>query len=182
MLRYLTTFLLAAFIGTALVGPLVADEAAPHGSGSVHIPAATDLARDGSLSAEKELPIMLVFTARYCGYCTVLEEEFIKPMIISHDYDDKVIIRRLSIDGVHEIRNFDGQLVSPDRYADRHNVFLTPTILFLDKHGKELAPRMIGINTIEMYGWHLDKAIEDSIEQLRGRTRSAAKAAGAHGG
>jgi thioredoxin-related protein len=182
MLRYLTTFLLAGFIGTALVGPLAADEVNPHGSGGVHIPAATDLVRDGSLSAAQELPIMLVFTANYCSYCTVLEEEFIKPMIISHDYDDKVIIRRLSIDGVDDIRNFDGQLISPDRYADHHNVFLTPTILFLDRHGRELAPRMIGINTIEMYGWHLDKAIEDSIKQLRGRTRNAANTASAHGG
>jgi len=182
MLRYLTTTLLAVLISAGLSAPLLADDEPLNDATEVLVPKATDLARDGRLSSERDLPIMLVFTADYCSFCTLLEEEFIKPMIISHDYDDKVIIRSLAIDGFDDIRNFDGQPVSPDSYADSHNIFLTPTILFLDKHGRELAPRMIGINTVEMYGWHLDKAIDDSIELLRGKTRQAVSPTRRHGG
>ena len=48
--------------------------------------------------AALNVPVVL-FSASHCGYCTIIKEEFLKPMLLSGDYVDKVLIRKLVIDG-----------------------------------------------------------------------------------
>lgn len=136
----------------------------------VSVPEVEDLQRDGLLSHQRQLPIMVVFSAHDCGFCVLLEEEFLKPMLISGEYDDRVIIRTLNIDGVETIRDFAGEHVDPYQFAKGEGIFVTPTIKFFDGDGNELAPRMIGINTVEMYGWYLDNAIASSLDMLAAGT------------
>jgi thioredoxin-related protein len=40
-----------------------------------------------------------------------------------------------------------GKRIATTQLSSRYKVFVTPTILFLDGGGSELAERMIGINT-----------------------------------
>jgi thioredoxin-related protein len=136
----------------------------------VSILSATDLQEVGQLSEQKKLPVMLVFVAEHCPYCVLLEEEFIKPMLISGDYGNRVIIRRLDISNLGNITDFQGNTITADEFANRHGIFVTPTILFLDQNGKELADRMIGINTVEFYGGYLDDAIASSLKLMRNRS------------
>jgi thioredoxin-related protein len=112
------------------------------------------------------LPVLLVFASTECPYCDLLEDEILKPMLISGDYEDKVIIRKILIDIEHEIVDFNGILVAMDDFVTRHSVYVVPTILFFDHDGNELAKRLIGVNTIEMYGSIVDEAIEVSLKKL----------------
>jgi hypothetical protein len=41
-------------------------------------------------------------------------------------------------------------------------------MLFLGPDGKELSERLVGINTVEMFGGLVDDAIEVSLHKLRG--------------
>ena len=43
---------------------------------------------------------------------------------------------------------------------------VTPTIILVDGAGKEIAKRQTGVNTVEMYGWYLDQAIDDAVLAL----------------
>ena len=45
--------------------------------------------------------------------------------------------------------------------------YVTPTILFVDHTGRQLAERMVGINTIEMYGGYLDQCIDTALMHIR---------------
>lgn len=135
----------------------------------VHIPVSNSLAADARLAKDRALPIMVLFVASDCPYCVLLEEEFIKPMLRSGEYGNKVIIRQLDISTGADLEDFSGLQVSPASIANRHQVYVTPTILFLDANGKELVPRMIGINTIEFYGGYLDNAIDQALEIMRQR-------------
>jgi thioredoxin-related protein len=99
----------------------------------------------------------------------LLEEEFIKPMLRSGDYTNKVIMRQLDISYGKQVADFSGNMTSPASLANRHHVQVTPTILFLDANGRELVSRMIGINTIEFYGGYLDSAIDEALHIMRHR-------------
>ena len=44
---------------------------------------------------------------------------------------------------------------------------MTPTLLFVDSQGRELAERMVGVTTLEFYGGYLDQAIDASSDKLR---------------
>jgi len=129
-----------------------------------------DLHRDGELSRERHLPVLLLFSADYCGFCARLTEEFLQPMRISGEYDDKVLIREVKIDSHRSMRDFQNRTVSPENLAYRYNISVTPTVLLVDAHGRELTQRMVGLGTLEFYGLYLDDAIEQAQMRLRQET------------
>jgi thioredoxin-related protein len=140
----------------------------------VEVPVAQDLAQDGQGARADRLPILLAFSAIECPYCDDLEEEFLEPMLLSGDYTDKVIIRKLILDNGSHVRDFTGRSVEAAELAHTYRVFVTPTILFVDAGGRELAERMVGINTLEMFGGYLDGCIDTALLQLREPQRLSA--------
>lgn len=140
----------------------------------VHITDATDFAADARLAARRRLPLMVVFTADGCSYCELLEDDFVKPMLISGDYTNKVIIRRVNIDGFAPLRDFNGKTISVDDFTARYHVSVTPTVVFLDPHGKPLAQRLVGVSTPDFYGGYLDQAIDTALAHLHAEHRVSA--------
>jgi len=128
----------------------------------------TDLETDAVRASDKDVPILVMFSASYCGYCSIVKDDFLKPMLLSGEYSDKVIIRVLEIDGDNDIRDIDGKLIDPAEIADRYNVQLTPTLAFVDADGNELSEKMIGLTTVDFYGGYLDESINRSLMQIRG--------------
>ena len=133
----------------------------------VTVPVATDLQRDGNHAQSRELPILLSFTSMICSYCELLEQDFLQPMLLGGEYRDKVIIRKLDVGYGNTITDFNGQPVTGSELSDRYRVFVTPTLLFVDGNGKELAERMVGVNTPELFGGYLDTCIETALLHLR---------------
>lgn len=129
-----------------------------------------DLYAAGRLAEQRDLPMLVVFSAEHCTYCELLDREILEPMLLSGDYTDKVLIRKIELDGHGEIRDFSGDPVDASRFATRNRVYVTPTLLFLDHRGEELAPRIIGINTLDFYGGEVDAAIDRSLQRLQGRS------------
>ena len=141
----------------------------------VRVPVAQDLQQEGQGARAGRLPILLAFSASECPYCEDLEEEFLEPMLLSGDYADKIIIRKLELDNGSRVRDFSGRSVEASELAHGLRVFVTPTILFVDADGRELAQRMIGINTLEMFGGYLDGCIDTALLNLREPQRLSAR-------
>ena len=138
---------------------------------AVEVPVTTDLQADARQAAERRVPLMLVVAADYCSFCKLLAEEFLKPMLLSGDYTDKVLIRELRIDDDDTIRDFDGAEISPDTIALRYRASLTPTLLFLDAQGREVAQRLVGVGTLDFYGEEIDQAILRALQGIRAPSR-----------
>jgi len=122
-----------------------------------------DLRKVAKLSKNRALPIMMVFSSSHCGYCEILENEFLRPMLLSGEYQNKIIIRKIVLDEVGALRDFQGKLIGSADLESRYNISITPTIIFFDHQGKELAKRMIGVGTIDFFGGYLDNAIDKSV-------------------
>lgn len=131
------------------------------------VPAASDLQQDGSQALSRRLPILLTITATVCSYCEQLEQDFLQPMLLSGEYREKIMIRKLDIDFGNTVTDFNGQSITASELSDRYRVFVTPTLLFVDGKGKELAERMVGINTPELFGGYLDNCIETALLRIR---------------
>lgn len=130
------------------------------------IPQIKDLRQEASTASQKRLPILVMFSAEYCAYCVRIEEDFLKPMHNGGFYDEKVIIRRVKL-GSGTVNDFDGSRISADELAARYDVSVTPTLVFIDAHGRQLAQKLVGLTTPEMYGGYLDTAIDTSLDRLR---------------
>jgi len=133
----------------------------------VRVPVADKLHEDGRRAVARQLPILLAFSADDCSYCELLEEDFLQPMLLSGEYEDRVIIRKLILDNGSYVMDFNGRQTETTRLSDHYRAFVTPTILFVDGHGRELAERMVGINTPELFGGYLDTCIETALAAIR---------------
>jgi thioredoxin-related protein len=133
---------------------------------TVQVAQTTDLASVASIARDRKLPILLVFSAHHCTYCELLEDEILKPMLLSGDYRDRVMIYKVMLDDESEIQDFNGNTLSPATLSQRYDVYVTPTMLFLDANGQELSERILGINTVEMFGGLVDQAIDTSLAKL----------------
>jgi len=141
---------------------------------SPQVPQSNDLARLAQDARSKNLPVLLVFSADHCTYCKLLEDEILKPMLLSGDYHDKVVINKIMLDDYADIRDFNGESINADILSQRYGVYVTPTMLFLDSKGRELDERLLGINTIEMFGGLVDQAINTSLDKLRKSSQQVA--------
>lgn len=128
--------------------------------------ATRDLAETAATAQQRGVPIMLVFSSEACSYCELLEEDFLEPMLISGDYDDRVLIRKLHMDH-GQVRDFGGVRMSSHEFADRYDVSVTPTIVYVDANGMELAPKTVGIRTPELFGGYLDRSIDVAFSEYR---------------
>lgn len=139
-----------------LLGALLAAPA----SARPEVQVADNLARVTDAAAERGVPLLLVFSSLECSYCTLLEEDFLQPMLISGMYDDKVIIRKLNIDAGNMVVDFQGRNRLAREIADDYDIDMTPTVVLLGPEGRELTRRLIGVTTPDFYGGYLDRAIE----------------------
>ncbi len=155
-------------IALALLALLVAFGA----RAEVSVPIIDDLAAEARLARDRQLPLLIMFYSDDCGYCMRVEEEFLEPMIISGDYTDRVLIRRLNV-GHGAVRDFGGQIVPVNEITARYEIRVTPTIVFVDTRGRELAPKMVGLTTPDFYGGYLDEAIFAALDRLRGERQPA---------
>lgn len=133
----------------------------------VNVPEVEDFVSEGQLADKQRLPILLMFAADFCAYCVRLEEDFLKPMLRSGDYENRVVIRKLHIDSGASIRDFNGEVVSPADLGERYGVSVTPTVVFIDGDGVELAPKRVGLTTPDFYGGYLDDSINQALDILR---------------
>ena len=89
----------------------------------------------------------------------VLKDEVLNPMMKSREYDDQALIGELMLGAAEPLRWFDGEQGFRDELASRFETDVTPTLLFLGPDGTEIAPRIRGINTPELFGFYVDRAI-----------------------
>ena len=133
----------------------------------VEIKYATDFSHLAEVARSEGKIILLEVSASYCDYCDMLEEEFIKPMLRNDDYTADVLIRKIDMDSYYNISNFSGDDTTPDKFTRQLNVRLTPTLLFFDGNGNEVSPRILGINSIDLYGGYLDDALKTGLQKIR---------------
>ena len=99
-----------------------------------------------------QLPIMLMFGAQWCEYCELLNEHVFNPMMLGGLYEQKVVLmRHVGVDEDAPIPDWDGNPIKKEKWAYELDADLTPTVLFLDGTGKEIAPRIVGISDISLY-------------------------------
>ena len=126
---------------------------------------ASNLTEDGKLAGEGNRVLMIEFSSEFCGYCRLLENEFLKPMMRNSEYGEKVVIRSISLSDNDSLIDFNGSRVSASEFAAKYGVIVTPTLIFLDEHGQEVSDKLVGIWSVDYYGAYIDQRI-DSARKL----------------
>lgn len=134
---------------------------------AVEITTVKDFVQLAEQAKQHKKVIMLEVAAAYCSFCQKLEEEIIKPMLRSGDYDADVLIRKIDIEGFSSIINFDGNAVTAAQLAKNWGVEVTPTLIFLNGQNQEVSERIVGVNSLNYFGGLVDNAIEHGLATIR---------------
>lgn len=140
------------------------------GTGRADLPEveeARDLRADARLAETRGLPLLLAFSATYCGYCEQVEEWFLVPLLLAGYDEERILIRKVIVDSGHSLRDFAGKSVEGAELASRYQVRMVPTLVFVDAQGRELAERLVGLTTVDFYGGYLENSIEAAEARLR---------------
>jgi thioredoxin-related protein len=154
----LHNILAVLFLSTMLVaGPVASD--------STSMIQVQDLREEARLAKSEGLILVLEISSDSCPYCRKIEKLFLLPMQRNAEYDDKILIRSVSLDEFETLVDFEGESISGAEFAARYQASLTPTLLFLNADGTEMTDKLVGIWSEDFYGGFID----DRIEQARSR-------------
>ncbi len=136
------------------------------GADEVAMIAVADLREEARLARAGNLILVVEFSSEYCGFCRKLEELFLLPMQRNAEYNARVLIRYISLDAYETLIDFDGRSMSTGEFAERYDVSLTPTLLFLNADGVEMSEKLVGIWSEDFYGGFIDNRIDEAREKL----------------
>ncbi len=125
-----------------------------------------DLKALGKRISDTRKPLLLMFSQHHCPFCKKLKSEVLEPMLKNPKYRQRIFMRELMIDFGSNLTDFKGKPTTGIDLFELYGMVVTPTIILVDGAGKEIAKRQNGVNTVEMYGWYLDQAIDDAVSSL----------------
>ena len=134
---------------------------------------ASDMHALGKIAEQKRIPILLMVSQEHCGYCELMKQEVLDPMLLSEDYTEQVLMRELLIDPGESVINFAGRRQTAEAFSDGYSVWVTPTLLFLDPQGRQAAEPILGINTIDFLLFYIEDAIDSAKSTMATKSHSA---------
>ncbi|MEM5535460.1 thioredoxin fold domain-containing protein [Neptuniibacter pectenicola] len=139
-------------------------------SGAVEIPIAQNLQKSyqtsGINEAHQQKVVLLLVSQPNCTYCALINAEILHPMILSGHYQNTTLFTELEINTGRQVKDFSGQSVDANAFAQRYNAWATPTLLFLNRKGEEIAEKIVGINTLDLYNYYVDKSLRLAFKKI----------------
>ena len=126
----------------------------------------SDLRKESRIVDERNLILVIEFSSDYCSYCRRLEEDFLMPMQKNADYNDKMLIRSVSLSDYTNMVDFQGRSVSRAQFASQYKVVVTPTLVFLDSNGVEMSEKLVGFWSEDYFGGYIDNRIDEARGKL----------------
>jgi thioredoxin-related protein len=150
--RRLTGWLAAAPAALAL--PVLARDSA--------LPVPASLQAAAKAATDQREPLVLLVSLPGCPYCELVRRSYLLPMRAEglHAWQIDVTDKRTPV------RDFTGAPATGAQLARRWNATFTPTVLFFDARGQELAARLLGIAVPEFYGFYLQEAVATARKKL----------------
>jgi thioredoxin-related protein len=128
------------------------------------IPELSSFEQVAEAARAKGVPVLVEFSTPWCRYCTALEEQILKPLMLNGKYKDRIIIKKLEVNSYASVTGFDGKQYRTDQISRMYDVDLYPTLVFFDADGREVSQRIVGITVLEYVAEALEKAIDKAIQ------------------
>ncbi len=129
-----------------------------------------DLFKNALIAKQSSKVQILYFSASDCTYCISLNDEIINAVRVNDDYQKKILLTEIMLDGEELIIDFESKGIDQTTIASRYNIQVTPTLVFVDEQGKEIVKSIVGYQSNEFYWYYLDKNIKEALSILLRKT------------
>ncbi len=153
---------LTTALGLGLVlGPLL--RPSPANARETALPVPASLQEAAALAVKKAEPLVLLVSLPGCPYCELVRRNYLRPAreeLGVHAWQLNVNDTRT------ELLGFDGQVSTAASLTRLWKARFTPTVLFMDERGQELAERLVGIASPDFFGAYLDDRLATARKTL----------------
>lgn len=109
-------------------------------------------------------PLVVMTTLTGCPYCELVRSRYLGPM----RRDEGVVAVQLDVmDKTTPLQDFGGTTTTAADVVRGWKARFTPTVLFFDANGRELAERLVGLASPDFYGSYLDQRLTNARQQLK---------------
>jgi thioredoxin-related protein len=127
------------------------------------LPESKSLASEIAQSLKSAQPLVVLVSLDNCAFCRISRENYLIPLL--REQSQQVV--QVNMGYTTSIVDALGQRTTQADLIRRWNITAAPTVLFLGKNGKELAPRLVGGSTSDFYGAYLQERIDQASKSLR---------------
>lgn len=110
------------------------------------------------------VPILVEFSTPWCIYCEAMEEQILKPLILSGKYEGQIIIKKMEVNTYSSVTGFDGKQYRSDQLSRMYNIGIYPTLVFFNASGLEVSQRIVGITVLDYVAEQLDMSIDSAVQ------------------
>jgi len=128
------------------------------------LPSPTSLRAAAQAAAARGEPLVVMTTLKGCGYCDLVRNHHLVPML------REGLVQAVQIDirdRVSNLQGFAGENTTPAAQAQAWKARFAPTVLFLNVHGRELAERLVGVAVPDFYGDYLQARLAEARRKLK---------------
>ncbi len=109
-------------------------------------------------------PLVVMTSLPGCPYCELVRRSYLGPL----RRDQGLPAVQIDItDRQTPVQGFDGTTTTGQELAQAWKARFTPTVLFFDADGRELAERLVGVSSPDYYGAYLEQRLAIARQKLR---------------
>lgn len=109
-------------------------------------------------------PLVVMTTLAGCPYCELVRSRYLGPM----RRDEGLAAVQLDVlDRQSPLQDFAGSTRTPAEVVQGWGARFTPTVLFFDANGRELAERLVGVASADFYGSYLEQRLAIARQRLK---------------
>lgn len=127
------------------------------------LPWPTDLRQASKLAIARGEPLVLMVSLPGCPWCELLRRNYLIPMQGEGVAAYEFMINERS----RTLQDFSAQRITPAALSTALKVTLTPTLLFFNAQGQEIAPRIEGVASAEFIGAIIDERLATARERIK---------------
>lgn len=135
-------------------------------SAAASIPSPIDLKQDAAQAAREGKPVVILFTLPGCGFCHVVRQNYLVPLLRDSALIKRPIIREVEITSAQSFSGFKGETTSHSSFANSFNIRFAPTVVFLGPSGHLLTDPIVGGDTAGLYGGYLDNDFMEATKKM----------------
>ena len=119
------------------------------------IPIAKSLQAEILIALKTASPLLVFVSLDNCPFCKIARENYLLPLM----NNQSIAIVQVNFRHLASVIDSHGHVMTQDQLIRMWGVKVAPTVLFLGKEGREIAPRLTGGSTSDFYGAYLDERI-----------------------
>ena len=126
------------------------------------LPLPIDLAQVSRAAAQGGQPLVLMVSLPGCPWCELLRRNYLTPLRAQGLPAFEFMVN----DRSNALRDFQGKNTLPAALASQWKVSITPTLLFFNAQGQEIAPRIEGVASADFVGAVIDERLASARERI----------------